>query len=111
MKSSTRLYASNEAMQNPEIKKQLEDLGLLLDAVLLARGRVMMDLNVASADLDAVLAVLPSMRQPTISSLSTDNWHSVRSAIKRSDLADVIPKLKAAGALDIVTTSAEQLIS
>lgn len=110
MKSSTRLYASKEAMQNPEIKTQLEDLGLLLDAVLRARGRVMMDLNVASDKLDAVLAVLPSMRQPTISSLSADGWHSVRSAIKRSDLAEVIPKLKTAGACDIVTTSAEQLI-
>ena len=110
MTSSTRLYASNEAMQNPAIKAQLEDLGLLLDAVLLARGRVMMDLNVASDKLDAVVAVLPSMRQPTISSLSTDGWHSVRSAVKRSDLADVIPKLRAAGACDIVTTSAEQLI-
>ena len=110
MTSSTRLYASNEAMQNPAIKAQLEDLGLLLDAVLLARGRVMMDLNVASDKLDAVVAVLPSMRQPTISLLSTDGWHSVRSAVKRSDLADVIPKLKAAGACDIVTTSAEQLI-
>ena len=110
MTSSTRLYASNEAMQNPAIKAQLEDLGLLLDAVLLARGRVMMDLNVASDKLDAVVAVLPSMRQPTISSLSTDGWHSVRSAVKRSDLADVIPKLKAAGACDFVTTSAEQLI-
>ena len=110
MKSSTRLYASKEAMQNPEIKTQLEDLGLLLDAVLRARGRVMMDLNVASDKLEAVLAVLPSMRQPTISSLSTDGWHSVRSAVERSNLADVIPKLKAAGACDIVTTSAEQLI-
>jgi len=111
MKSSTRLYASKEAMENPEIKTQLEDLGLLLDAVLRARGRVMMDLNVASSDLDAVLGVLPSMRQPTISSLSTDGWHSVRSAVKRTELAEVIPKLKAAGACDIVTTSAEQLIS
>lgn len=110
MKSSTRLYASEEAMQNPEIKAQLEDLGLLLDAVLRARGRVMMDLNVASDKLDGVVAVLPSMRQPTISPLSADGWHSVRSAVERSDLADVIPKLKAAGACDIVTTSAEQLI-
>ena len=98
MTSSTRLYASNEAMQNPAIKAQLEDLGLLLDAVLLARGRVMMDLNVASDKLDAVVAVLPSMRQPTISSLSTDGWHSVRSAVKRSDLADVFPIRNAARA-------------
>ena len=110
MKSSTRLYASNEAMANPEIKSQLEDLAMLLDAVLRARGRVMMDLNVATADLDKVVACLPSMRQPTVSSLSTDGWHSVRAAVLRDELAEVIPKLKSAGACDIVTTSAEQLI-
>jgi ATP phosphoribosyltransferase len=42
--------------------------------------------------------------------LSNDGWHSVRSAVPRNELAEVIPKLKAAGACDIVTTSAEQLI-
>ena len=110
MKSSTRLYASKEAMENSAIKSQLDDLGLLLEAVLRARGRVMMDLNVAAGDLDAVLKVLPTMRQPTISTLSNDGWHSVRSAVPRGELADVIPKLKTAGACDIVTTSAEQLI-
>lgn len=110
MKSSTRLYASKEAMENPAIKAQLDDLGLLLEAVLRARGRVMMDLNVAAGDLDAVLKVLPTMRQATISTLSNDGWHSVRSAVPRNELAEVIPKLKAAGACDIVTTSAEQLI-
>lgn len=110
MTSSTRLYASAAAMSNPAIKSQLEDLGLLLDAVLRARDRVMMDLNVAQKDLESVLQVLPSMRQPTVSSLSSDGWHSVRSAVPRGQLADVIPKLKAAGACDIVTSSAEQLI-
>ncbi|MEM6366436.1 MAG: ATP phosphoribosyltransferase, partial [Planctomycetota bacterium] len=110
MRSSTRLYASHAAMQNPETKAQLEDLGLLLEAVLRARGRVMMDLNVAETDLAAVLEILPSMRTPTISSLSSEGWHSVRAAVPRIELADVIPRLKAAGACDIFTSAAEQLI-
>ena len=110
MKSSTRLYASDDAMADPAIKSQLQDLAMVLDAVLRARGRVMMDLNVEADKLDAVLACLPSMRQPTVSSLSDDGWYAVRAAVPRKELAEVIPKLKAAGALDIVTTSAEQLI-
>lgn len=110
MQSSTRLYASADAMANPQIKSQLEDLAMLLDAVLRARDRVMMDLNVEAANLDKIVDCLPSMRQPTVSSLSADGWYSVRSAVPRGDLADVIPKLKSAGAHDIVTTSAEQLI-
>ena len=83
---------------------------MVLDAVLRARGRVMMDLNVQADNLDKVLPCLPSMRQPTVSSLSDDGWYAVRAAVPRKELAEVIPKLKAAGALDIVTTSAEKLI-
>ena len=110
MTSSTRLYASAEAMADPYRKEQLGHLTLLLDAVLRARGRVMMDLNVAKENLDAVLECLPSMRQPSVSPLSEDGWFSVRSAIPRKELALIVPQLKARGACDIVTTSAEQLI-
>ena len=110
MTSSTRLYASAEAMADPYRKEQLEHLTLLLDAVLRARGRVMMDLNVPKDKLDGVLEILPSMRQPSVSPLSEDGWFSVRSAVPRKELALIVPKLKSRGATDIVTTSAEQLI-
>ena len=110
MTSSTRLYASAEAMADPYRKQELENLAMLLDAVMRARGRVMMDLNVPQENLDAVLAILPSMRKPSVSPLSDSAWFSVRSAIPRKELANVVPKLKASGACDIVTSSAEQLI-
>ena len=110
MTSSTRLYASKAAMKNPDLKGQIEDFTLLIKAVLQARGRVMMDLNVAQKDLDAVCKLLPSMRTPTISPLSDSDWVAVRTAILRKKLAEIIPKLKNAGACDIVTTSAEQLV-
>ena len=111
MKSSTRMYASKDAMAHPEKKQQIEDFAMLIDAVLKARTRVMMDLNVASDNLDAVLNCLPSLRQPTVSPLSDSGWFAVRSAVPRKKLAEIIPKLKINGACDIVTTSAEQLIS
>ena len=111
MSSSTRLYASKEAVADPERKKVIDDFVLLIDAVLQARSRVMMDLNVQQKDLDAVLAALPSLRTPTVSPLSNSDWVAVRSAIPRNELAAVIPRLKAAGASDIVTTTVEQLIS
>lgn len=111
MKSSTRLYASPEAMKNAEKKEQIENFAMLIDAVLQARKRVMMDLNVAKDNLDAVLNCLPSMRQPTVSPLSDTGWFAVRSAVPRNELAEIIPKLKSNGAHDIVTSSAEQLMS
>ena len=111
MTSSTRLYASNAAMENKQIRTQIENFAMLINAVLEARKRVMMDLNVPQANLERVVSFLPSMRTPTISPLSDSGWVAVRAAIPRKHLAEIIPKLKLAGACDIVTTSAEQLIS
>jgi len=110
MTSSTRLYASKQAMENEKIRKQIDDFAMLIKAVLQARGRVMMDLNVAQENLDAIVTMLPSMRTPTVSPLSDTGWVAVRAAIPRKQLAEIIPKLKSAGACDIVTTSAEQLV-
>lgn len=110
MTSTTRIYASKQAMENAEIKQQLDDFIMLLDSVLRARERVMMDLNVAQTDLAAVIECLPSMRQPTVSPLSDSGWVAIRSAVPRKQMAQLIPQLKAAGACDIVITSAEQLI-
>ena len=97
-------------MKDPALKEQIEDFSMLIQAVLLARGRVMMDLNVAQENLDAVCKFLPSMRTPTVSPLSDSGWVAVRAAVSRKELAEIIPKLKSAGAHDIVTTSAEQLV-
>ena len=62
MTSSTRLYASKEAVADPLRKKAIDDFVLLINAVLQARSRVMLEMNVQKADLDALLAVLPSLR-------------------------------------------------
>jgi ATP phosphoribosyltransferase len=110
MTSSTRLYASKHAMADELVRPQIEDFVMLLQAVLQARGRVMMDLNVSQENLQSVVDCLPSMRTPTISPLRDSGWVAVRSAVPRKQLAEIIPKLKLAGACDIVTTAAEQLI-
>lgn len=110
LRSTTRLYAAKQSLERPEIKQSVEDFVLLLRSVLEARRRVMIDLNVAQENLDRVLDCLPSMKQPTISSLHTSGWYAIRSAVPRSELTRVIPQLKAAGATDIVTTRPEKII-
>ncbi len=110
MTSSTRLYASKAAMQNENIKPRIDDLVMLIQSVLQARTRVMMDLNVSQENLTAVVECLPSMRTPTIAPLRDSEWVAVRAAIPKNKLAEIIPKLKTAGACDIVTTPCQQLI-
>ncbi len=108
--STTRLYASQTAVHDTAIKRRIDDLVMLLKAVLEARSRVMLDLNVEEENLETVFACLPSMHQPTLSPLSDTGWFAVRSAVPRRQLAEIIPRLKQAGACDIVTTRPEQII-
>ena len=71
-------------------------------AAIEAQGRVGLMLNVRRADLDKVLALLPALQRPTISSLSDEDWVAVNTIIEERTVRDLIPKLKAAGGQGIV---------
>lgn len=110
MRSSTRLYAHPAAMADPGRRSAIEDLVLLLRSVLEARRRVMVEVNVTPAALEALIAVLPCMREPTISRLHGDTGFAVKAAVPRADLAVVIPRLKASGGTDIVVSRLSQIV-
>ena len=77
-------------------RTKLENIALLLKAAIEAQGRVGLMLNVRRADLAAVLALLPALQRPTISSLSDEEWVAVNTIIEERTVRDLIPKLKAA---------------
>jgi ATP phosphoribosyltransferase len=110
MASSTRLYANPRALEHPERRAVVEDLVLLVRSVLEARRRVMVEVNVAADRLEALLAVLPCMRQPTVSQLAGGAGYAVKAAVPRADLPAVIPRLKAAGGEDVVVTRIAQIV-
>jgi ATP phosphoribosyltransferase len=110
MRSSTRLYASPRALEQPARRRAVDDLVLLVRSVLEARLRVMVEVNVAPERLDAVLAVLPCMRQPTVSQLAGGAGFAVKAAVPRADLPSVIPRLKAEGGEDVVVTRLAQIV-
>lgn len=108
--SSTRLYANKRSMQDPAKASRIEDMAMLLRSVLEARKRVMMELNVSREKLEAVCAVLPCMKEPTISQLHGDAGYAVKAAVPRDSLAALIPKLKLAGGSDIVISPLSQVV-
>ena len=59
-------------------------------------------LNVRRDDLGNILALLPALQRPTISSLSDDEWVAVNTIIEERTVRDLMPKLKAAGGQGIV---------
>ncbi len=110
MTSSTRLYASRSAVDNAVKLAAIERFALLVRSVLEARDRVMVEVNVSAADLDALVGLLPCMREPTVSPLRSSSGFAVKSAVPRQMLADVIPLIKKCGGTDIIVTNPEQII-
>jgi ATP phosphoribosyltransferase len=110
MDSSTRLYANERALDEPWRREAVDRLVLLIRSVLEARIRVMVEVNVAADHLDAVLAVLPCMRQPTVSTLAGNEGFAVKAAVPRAQLPEVIPRLKACGGGDVVVTQLAQIV-
>lgn len=111
MRSSTRLYASRSALDNPVKRQRIEEIAMLLQSVIDARRRVMVELNVAAARLDKLVALLPAMRQPTIATLTNDSGFAVKVAVPRTELPRLIPTIKAAGGTDIVVSKIAQIIA
>lgn len=110
MISTTRVYASKAAMENPAKREQIERFVLLVRSVLEARKRVMLELNVSSENLEAVIEVLPCMRQPTVAPMHNSNGFAVKVAVLREQLTEVIPLIKARGGSDIIVTQPGQIV-
>jgi len=108
--SSTRLYASPAAIADPGKKSRIEDLRLLLESVLDARKRVMIEVNAPADRLNAVVALLPCMREATVAPLYGNNGYAVRAAVPKDRLPELIPAVKAAGGSDVVVTSLSQIV-
>ncbi|MGI9013300.1 MAG: ATP phosphoribosyltransferase [Phycisphaerales bacterium] len=111
MQSSTRLYASRNAWNDDRKRSAIQDMALLLESVLSARTRVMLEVNVPAAQLEMVVEVLPCMREPTIAPLYGDGAFAVKAVVPRASLATLIPEIKSRGGTDLVISPIAQVVA
>ena len=111
MTSSTRLFANPRVLDSPQHRGRIDDLVMLLRSVLEARRRVMVEVNVSADRLEAMVAELPCMREPTIAPLHGDGGYAVKVAVPRDDLPALIPRIKALGGTDIVVGKLAQIVA
>ncbi len=102
MESNTQLVANRQAWEDPWKRRKLEDIRLLLEGAISALGKVGLMLNVHRDNLQQVLAVLPALKNPTVSPLSDGEWLAVNTILDESTVRTIIPRLKEAGAQGIV---------
>ncbi len=108
--STTRLYASREAMDDQARRLRIEEFQLLIESVLEARRRVVLEVNVDGTRLDDVIAGLPCLREPTVSPLHGRAGFAVKAAVPRELLASLIPELRRRGATDLLVSDLAQLV-
>ena len=102
LESNTQIIANKKAWCDSQKRRKIENLALMLRGAMDAQNRVGLMLNVRKQDLAAVLAVLPALKNPTISTLSDGDWVAVNTVIEESTAWQVIPRLKEANGQGIV---------
>jgi len=102
LESNTQIIANKTAWCDLSKRRKIENLALMLRGAMDAQNRVGLMLNVRKQDLPSVLAVLPALKKPTISTLSDEDWVAVNTVIEESTAWQVIPRLKEANGQGIV---------
>ena len=110
MQSTTRFIANHTAYADPWKKEKIDDIVLMLQGAMAAEGRVGLMMNVRHADLAAVLALLPALQKPTVSSLSDPEWVAVNTILEESIVRHFVPRLRAAGARGLVEYPLNKII-
>ena len=102
LESTTKLHANRDAWDVPWKREKLESIAILLQGALLARTKLGLKMNIPEDALDAVLAILPAMKQPTISKLVGIDWVAAEIILDEIQARNLIGPLKSAGAQDII---------
>jgi len=108
--STTRLIANRAAWEDPDTRREIEEIRTLLLGVIEARGRVLLSMNVASSRLDDVIAQLPAMKKPTVNQLYGSDDYEVTTVADKSTVNILIPRLKSAGAEDILEMPISKIV-
>ena len=103
------LVANRTSATEPAKRAAMDDVTTLLLGALRAEGRVLIKLNVAAEDLEAVLAVVPSMKAPTVSPLSEGGF-AIETVAEKRTVNRLIPQLKAAGATDLLELPISKIV-
>jgi len=110
MVSHTELIANPQAHQDADKRKAMEQLQSLISGALEARGRVLLKLNVEEANLEAVIALLPALKSPTVSKLFGEDGYAVETVVSKSEINTLIPELLDHGAAGIIELPISKIV-
>ncbi|BDV00491.1 ATP phosphoribosyltransferase [Thermodesulfomicrobium sp. WS] len=110
LQTNTQLIANKKAWEDPWKRRKIEILNTLLQGALRAETMVALKMNAPADKVDAIMGVLPSMNAPTVAHLYRSDWLSVETVVERRQVRDLIPKLLAVGAQDIIEYALNKVV-
>ena len=110
LESNTKLIANRDSWNDPWKREKIESMALLLQGAINAQGKVGLKMNAPRAALDAIIAVIPALRQPTVSGLADGDWVALEVIVAEKIVRKLIPELKRAGAEGIFEYNINKLI-
>ncbi|MBT8363781.1 MAG: ATP phosphoribosyltransferase [Deltaproteobacteria bacterium] len=102
MQTNTQLIVNHEAWKDPQKKKKIEQISLLLQGALLGEKMVGVKMNVPQKRMEEVIELLPSLNAPTVASLYQSEWFSVEVVVSEETVRELIPRLLEHGAEGII---------
>jgi ATP phosphoribosyltransferase len=102
MQTNTQLIVNRESWKNPQKRKKVEQIALLLKGALLGQKMVGLKMNVPGELMEDVIQMLPSLNAPTVASLYQSKWFSVEIVVASDIVRELIPKLLEHGAEGII---------
>ena len=110
LESTSELVANKKSFADKEKHDDISAVQTLLLAVMRARGKTLLKMNVPEAALDAVISMLPSMKRPTLSKLYGTDYYAIETVVDRSQVNLLIPLLKKSGAEDILELAISKIV-
>jgi len=100
--STTRLIAGKKAMADAWKHEKIGSLEILLTGAMNASKMVGLKMNVPTAHQTEILALLPSLKNPTLSPLADPAWIAAEVILEHHQVRELVPALKRAGATGLV---------
>jgi ATP phosphoribosyltransferase len=96
------LIANKKSWQDPQKREKIENFNMMLQGAIKAEGKVGLKMNAPQVKLEDIMKELPAMKRPTISPLHGSEWVAVETIVEEHSVRNLIPRLKKAGAEDII---------
>jgi ATP phosphoribosyltransferase len=94
MESSAVLVANKYSLKDLKKREKISDMVALLKGVVEGRKKLHIFVNVKKENLHELLASMPALKKPTISTLSEDGWYGVNTIIDKTEFIQIVPIMR-----------------